>query len=58
MTKQEKNIFWRPSVFLCKFYFYCSFRTAVPILLKLGTPIYYKMKKTEKNIFLAAIFLE
>jgi len=47
--KQKKNIFRQPSCFLCKSYFSSSFKTAVPILLKFGTPIYYKMTKRRKK---------
>jgi len=44
----KKNICGWPSCFLCKSYFCCSFRTAVPILLKFGTPIHYEMTNQKK----------
>jgi len=42
------NLISRPSCLLCKSYFCCSFRTAVPIWLKFGTPIHYEMTKRKK----------
>jgi len=36
---------------LCKSHFCCSFRTAVPILLKFGTPIHHKITKRKKIFF-------